>query len=446
MRCDRPFQPGFRLAGLCVAWALGTAGAPAAQESAPPVTVTLAQAIDLAARHDPSVVQARGNLRSAGARVRTSWGSFLPQISGSASGGSSFSEGPARTDPITGEIISGNVKTGSASFGLGGSLDLFAGFRRTADLRAARGREDETAAALNDVMAQSALLTSGDFFSALQSAELVRVLVETVGRTEEQLAIAVARLATRAATVQDSLRAVVQLGEARLALVAEEARLAGAEAQLARRLGQPGRVSASDDGTLLVLEAPPDRGALLAEALCRAPSVLRAEAGVRAAEAAVSASKASYWPTLRLSGQYAFSGSDRNAYTFYNNRQISLGLSWPLFNGFQREEQVVQRGAELDAARASAADARRQIEARLTTQFAALDAARQRIDLTVLSVAAARADVLVAVERYRLGSITISELNLSQEGLTRAEQSAVTARFEYLRAKAEIEAILGRPL
>ena len=41
---------------------------------------------------------------------------------------------------------------------------------------------------------------------------------------------------TRAATVADSLRAVVQLGDARFQLVAEEARLAAAEAGLARRL------------------------------------------------------------------------------------------------------------------------------------------------------------------------------------------------------------------
>jgi outer membrane protein TolC len=54
--------------------------------------------------------------------------------------------------------------------------------------------------------------------------------------------------------------------------------------------------------------------------------------------------------------------------------------------------------------------------------------------------------VAVALERYRLGSITITDLNLSQSGLTRAEENRVNARFEYLRARAEIEAILGRRL
>src|SRR6185503_4112300 len=125
----------------------------------------------------------------------------------------------------------------------------------------------------------------------------------------------------------------------------------------------------------------------------------------------------------------------------FNNRNITLGLSWPLFNRFQREQQVSERQTTLDTERARAEDARREVSSSLTTQFAALEAARERIDLTRLSVQAAQADVAVALERYRLGSIGITDLNAAEGGLTRAEESAVNARFEYLRAKAQIEAI-----
>jgi hypothetical protein len=52
--------------------------------------------------------------------------------------------------------------------------------------------------------------------------------------------------------------------------------------------------------------------------------------------------------------------------------------------------------------------------------------------------------VAVALERYRLGSIGITDRTPPKA--LRAEESAVNARFEYLRAKAQIEAILGRRL
>jgi outer membrane protein len=411
-----------------------------------PTAVTLAEAVALAAQKDPAVVEAQGNVRSTGVGVRSAKGQYLPSLSGNASGGSSFSDGPARTDPITGEVLPGGIKSQSVTAGLSSDLELFAGFRRGADVRSAQGREDVAEAAFRGALAQSALQTSTDFFNALGGRALVDVRREGVRRAEEQLAIAVSKLVTRAATVADSLRAVVQLGEARLALVSEEARLAAAEASLARRLGLPGRVAAVSDSTLVVPGPVPDAAAILMEAVENAPAVIQAEASVRTAEANVTAAKASYWPRLMLSGNYAFSGSDRNNYSMFNNRSINLGVSWPLFNRFQREQQVVERETTRDAALARSADVRRQIEASLAGQFAALDAARRRIELARLSVEAARADVRVALERYRLGSIGIVDLNASQAGLTRAEENEVSARFEYLRAKAEIEAIVGRPL
>jgi outer membrane protein TolC len=86
------------------------------------------------------------------------------------------------------------------------------------------------------------------------------------------------------------------------------------------------------------------------------------------------------------------------------------------------------------------------VAASLTTQLSALSIAEQRIALATQSLEAARATARVQTERYRLGSIGIVELNLAQDALSNAETEAINARYEYLRAKAQIEAILGRSL
>jgi len=52
----------------------------------------------------------------------------------------------------------------------------------------------------------------------------------------------------------------------------------------------------------------------------------------------------------------------------------------------------------------------------------------------------------VVEQRYRVGAATILDLLNSQEALTQAEVDAVAARFDYLRAKAQIEALIGRDL
>ena len=59
---------------------------------------------------------------------------------------------------------------------------------------------------------------------------------------------------------------------------------------------------------------------------------------------------------------------------------------------------------------------------------------------------AAEEDTRVQQERYRLGAATIVDVLTSQETLNQAEVDVVNARFAYLRAKAQIEALIGRPL
>ncbi|HEX7025208.1 MAG TPA: TolC family protein [Gemmatimonadales bacterium] len=430
-----------RLVLACCALPLAALPVGAQQRS-----LTLAEALKLAEQAAPAVVQARGNARSAGAGVRAAWGEFLPSISSTASYGKSSSDGPSRTDPITGEVISGNASSSSLSVGGSASIDLFTGFRRGADLDAARAGRTEADAALAFEQSESARLTTNQFLQALQGADLVRVRQDAIRRAQEKLAIANAKLSTRSITIADSLQAVVDLTSARLNLLSEERNLTEAEANLARLVGLDGRVSAVADSSLFRIVPVTDSAQLMSEAMERSPSVIRAGAQVNTARANLSITRSAYLPRVSVSTGTSFSGSDRNDYALFNNRNVNLQLSWQLFNGFARERDVAVRQASLDAALAREGDARRQIGATLTAQLAALGSAEQRMALTAENLESARASVRVQTERYRLGSIGIVELNAAQDALSRAETDAVSARYEYLRAKAQIEAILGRPL
>jgi outer membrane protein len=95
---------------------------------------------------------------------------------------------------------------------------------------------------------------------------------------------------------------------------------------------------------------------------------------------------------------------------------------------------------------ATAADEQRAVAAELTAQLAELDAATIQIEITLTSVVAATEDLRVQQERYRLGASTIVDVLTSQEALNQAEVDVVVARFDYLRAKASLEALIGRTL
>ena len=166
------------------------------------------------------------------------------------------------------------------------------------------------------------------------------------------------------------------LGNAQLDQLTTQTDLAAAEANLARLIGETGRVKAADDSAFYAVVPALDATALRAEAEAKSPRVQSAVANAAAARSSVSASRSAYWPTLALSGNTNWNGSQTNDYNFLNQRQLSLGLRWNLFDRFDRELAIAQREADRDVAEATAADARLGVAAELELRLAELDAAR----------------------------------------------------------------------
>jgi outer membrane protein TolC len=424
-------------------------------------TITLADAIRLSAKVNPSVVQAIGTVRNSEAAVRSaSLGAYLPSLTGNSSANRSFSENARVVD---GEVIGGGRSTNSVNLGLSANMELFTGFRRGADSKAAKANRSAAEASLTDQEFQVGLTVTQQFFDALAAQQLITVREASVKRAEEQLNLSVAKLRVGSATRSDSLRSLVNLGNARLALVQTQSDVARTQAVLGRSVGFDARVAAADDSAFYEAPVALDTAPLSQEALEHSPTVRASFYSADAARAQLRSSRSAYWPTLSLSASTNWSGTNQNDfssrdslgnpmvinvpdYHLYNNRQISLGLSWTIFNRFQREQTIVNRLSALDVAEATARDTRRGVQSSLTTQYAALDAASLRIDITSTSVLAAAEDLRVVNERYRVGAATILDVLTSQEALQQAEVDVVNARFDYLRAKAQLEALIGRRL
>lgn len=408
--------------------------------------LTLAEAIERANKVQPTVVSAFGTVRNAQARQRSATGAFIPSLSLNSGLGRSYSEGPSRVDPNTGQVISGNTSNNTVTNSISSNVDLFTGFRRGSDRKAAGANRTAAEASLVNARNTVQLNTTNAFFDVLAAQQLVGVREASVRRAEEQLKVSVALLHAGKGIRPDSLRGVVTLGTAQLNLLNAQTSLATARANLGRQVGEAGPVDAVDDSTLYAIMPVVDTAKLRGEAIAQAPSVLSAEATAASARAAIGSAKAAYFPTLNLSTNMSLNASKANSYDFLQGRTYNLSLSWPIFNRFQREQSIVAAQVTAENADATAADARRQVVSSLTADLASLEAARLRIDITRTSVIAATEDLRVQQERYRLGAGTIVDVLTSQEALNQAEVDAVTARFDYVRARAAIAALIGRPL
>jgi len=418
--------------------------------TAAPEQVTLPEAIRRVQLTLPSMVQAQGASRSADVQKRSAYGAYLPNVTlngnlGGSNGESRVDVFDSLTDQVNPVVVTRTSRNVGTS--LNASIDLWTGLRRGADLATATATQHSADAGLVNARFQAQLQLTGAYLDALAARQTVDVRVASVRRAMEQLKVSVAKLRAGSATRSDSLRSEVNLGNARIQVINAEIQQATAEASLGRLIGARGRVEAVDDSTYYALQ-PIDTTGLRAEARAQAPQVLSAQASAEAARAGVRSAYSAYSPTLTLSGTYSLSDNPPSfdQAQLLKNRSASLGLAWPLFNRFQREQTIAQRQIAADNANATAADATRLVDAGITQRLIELAAASLRIDITRSSVLAAREDIRVIGERYRLGAATIVDLLTSQEALTQAEVDAVNARFDYLRAKAQVEALIGRSL
>lgn len=411
------------------------------QQAQPPqhLEVTLPEAIQRSLLVQPTMVRARGEQRNTGAQRRAAYGAFLPTLTLSSSA-------IRQTDS---SIVNGfPVGPGDFTFNsaLTANLDLFAGFRRLARRANAQASVNAAEAGVVNERFQVTLLTKQAFYDALASEELVRVAQSQVRRAQQQLQISVEKLRAGSATRSDSLRSTVDYGNARIALLEAQANLATDQATLGRQIGVDQPVRAVPDSAMPPL---PDTAALRAVAIESMPQVEQADAEARAARASVWDARAPYLPTLNVSWRTSSQGITKPWDGFDNNRNLNsltFGFTWTLFNGFAREQQQVSAGVTRDNAEADAADTRRRVNAQLSQQIAALATAHEKISIAQANVAAATEDVRVQNERYRVGAATILDVLTSQTSLTQAEQNFVRVRFDYLIARAQLEALVGRQL
>ena len=413
--------------------------APAA--AAQQTEVTLPEAIRRALQVQPAMVQARGAERNAGAGRRSAWGAFLPEVRTSASAQRSNQPFRIQGDTTTYPPVY------TYSGGISASINVFSGFQRVADLRAASADLDAAGAGVVNQRFQVTLDTKEAFYNAIATEELVRVAESQVRRAQQQLQISVEKLRAGSATRSDSLRSTVDYGSARIALLQARANLATAQANLGRQIGVDEPVRAVPDS---VLPAMPDTTALRTAALRSAPQVEQAESEARAARAGVWSARSQYWPRFTVSYGDTRSGTEAVMFPLLRNYKETFswqfGLSWTLFDGFSREAAQVAASSRRDFAEASAADTRRRVNAELTQQLAALATSVEQVSIALANVAAATEDLRVQNERYRVGAATILDLLTSQTALTTAEVNLVQTRFNYLIARAQVEAVTGRTL
>ncbi|MEM6761824.1 MAG: TolC family outer membrane protein [Pseudomonadota bacterium] len=403
---------------------------------------TLTQAVESAYDSNPTINQARANLRAADENIAIAKSGNRPTVTGSISTGLQHVRDV--NDP-TGAFTSGTLSEtrAPAQLALDVSQPLFRGFRTRNATREAeanvRAERERLRATEQDVFLNTAIA----FVDVRRFREGERLRQREVDFLAEQVTAARSRQEFGEGTRTDVDQAEARLAEARATLADEISSKAEAEARFRQLTGlDPKALKRDIDPTKLLPSS-------LSEALRRAqdnsPNVKLAIHEADEAIFNVKELEGQALPTLSLTGQLATdidtSDSDRT-----EAAEVRLVLQVPLYQGGQVSAQVRQAKESLGSARIAVDLARDEVRSDISSGWATYRASLETIRAARSSVAAATRAVAGVLEELRVGQRTTLDVLNAQRDLVRAEVTLAEAirqrdgaSFVVLRSMGELD-------
>lgn len=471
-----------------------------------PATLTLEEAVQLARQNSPTFRQQANDAAVADWSVRAAYGSLLPTFS--LRGGMDWQAGgEVRIGNFSGDEL-GLGSTPDylfSDYGINLNLTISGGtFFRLAQERAAR---EATTARIEAAAYTLESDVTRQYLAALRARDAVRIAERELASTEEALKLAQARVEAGAGTRLDATQAEVERGRAEVTLLQAQAAEETEKLRLLQRIGIDLDQAFDLTTELEVFEPQWTQEELTQIAMQTHPQLLAARAAESSGRAAARAAKMTYLPTLSIGGgwsgytrhtrstgylvdqaqqrsernisncertndlysrladplpaidcvsEFGFTDADRSAilqandvWPFNFTKQppsFGLTLTLPIFNGFTREAQVQQASAAAADAREQRREEELNRRATVATSYLALQTAHRLVAIEERNVVAAREQLELSRERYRLGAGSILELTQAQATAARADQAHLVALYSFHENLAALEAAVGRRL
>jgi outer membrane protein len=474
----------------------------AGAQQAAPATLSLADAIAIARDQNPAYRQVLNNRGPAAWGVRGAFSSLvIPNVS--ASGGMSYTGAGSQT--FLSSSFSQSVSTISSAYSLGLSWELSGATLSQPWLAKAQQRAVDA-----DIAGAANALATGitqQYLTVLQARDQAELARKTLDRNDEFLKLAQARFNVGQATLIDVRQAQVARGQAAVALLRAQTLVSVEKLRLFEQMGvtPPTDVQAVQLTDTFALQTPAwQMTDLLTMAESQNPALKALRAREGAAAWGVRAATSSYGPILSVtagwsgftqqftdvdpiiaSQQYSFGqqktacdednvirdnnglplrncnlyvwGSqneqtlrDQNSvFPFQFTRQpfqARLSISLPLFTNFSRTMRVSQARADHGDLEEAVRARGLAVQTEVSQAYLTLQTAFRTIGLQDTNRSAAREQLQLATERYRVGSGTFFELLDAQVAGLRAENDYVNAIYDYHKALAALEAAVGRSL
>ena len=413
---------------------------------------SLQQAIDVALANNPELSIMQSRLEQANAQLGQALASFYPQIKTSLS--YQHSDNPAQAFAMI--IAQRRLDFTAGDFNHPGGVDNYRP-QVTASYALFRGGQDYYQAQAAQLGAETAELeqhaarnqllnhVAAAFYGELAAHDAHNISQRSIAALQSELEQSKLKFDAGTLLKSDLLSLEVQLADAKDAELQAANAIQLANNMLKTLLGLSVSDSVNlDANSVNALPAAPNGfDELLQTALNQHPELQAADKRVAIAEQRLSAAKAAHLPRADAFVSY---GADSKDLAFSGNRDnVTAGVQVEvdLFSGFATQEKIHQSEHELNAAQAAAKQTRLRIENQLKAAQLNLQQALNRAQISNLAVVAAEEALRLVNAQRQAGVVTVTRFIEAEVACDKAHSRQINARFDALRAEAELKQASG---
>jgi outer membrane protein TolC len=412
--------------------------------------LSLEQAVSIALGNNPDMDVAVARIRQSEAMIDQALAAFWPAVSvyaeymeGEAPSAYLFKkidqrELPARVDfndPGPFE----NLEVGTKA-----RMNLFRGGRDYLRMRMAetgRSIQELDRLSIRNGLASSVIQA---YFNGLAAREYIRIARESVETVQTQLRVMQVRFRAGGVLKSDVLSLEVRLAQAREELIRAKNAYSLALASLANLMGldPDTNLTLEEDGRV-ARELPPGYDAGLPVAMGGRPELEKARLAVIQSRMGIDAARGAFLPRVDAQAHYYLADEGTQFESDRANWTAGVTMDWDLFTGGSRFAAVEEAEAVLEEMLAADRKAVLSVKLDLRSAYIALDEAAARIQVTRASVAQAEESLRLVKKQYEGGSATVTRYLEAELDRSRTEMRAITARYDWEKARADVGRALG---
>ena len=397
------------------------------------VTWSLQDCIDYAALNNLTVLDAQLDASSAAVNYKQSKQQRLPNLTGSAS--ESYSRGYS-IDPITSNYVNQDIFSTSTS--LNTSITLFQGSQLNNQIDQNALLLDQSALFIEEAKNNITLSLTEAYLQALYYKEAIAVAENTLAGSQQESKIAKSRYDAGAIAKKDYSDALSQEASNNYELIQAQNSYE-AQLLLLRQLLELEPETTFDivdpdidyNGSTLLL----DKVDVYHNALNTLPEIAASKLDIDISEKDLEIAKGAYLPTLSLTGSLGSGYTSIQDMSFTDqfdinfNQRLGLSLSVPIFNRGQTKANVQNAKINIEKANIALRTQEKELYNKVETAWRNARSSQEQLLAAEAARNAAKDSYELAQKQYEVGAINTTDLVLTQNTYSNAEQNYIQAKY-----------------